>query len=146
MTVRTAIEKSIGKNIKLGGDTGFVYATMCTDETMSIVEQISNDEVATIKRRLKNLREVQPESKIKLHQKNERIKLYKKLLEEFEPILDREVKEVYKSILGDGIIIIFEGATHGKYWTRNEYETGMLGSVKKRYKNRKARCNIKCVN
>lgn len=47
---------------------------------------------------------------------------YSKLLEEREGFLDRRVKEIYKSILGDGIIIIIEGEEIGDFWTKEEYE------------------------
>lgn len=42
-------------------------------------------------------------------------------LHDFTPVIDREVKEAYKRIQGDGIVVIVEGTEFGPYWDRKEY-------------------------
>ena len=42
-------------------------------------------------------------------------------LHDFAPVIDREVKEVYKRIQDDGIVVIIEGTEFGPYWDRKEY-------------------------
>jgi len=49
-----------------------------------------------------------------------------KNLEPWIGLLDREVKQKYKSIRERStLIIIIEGAENGTYWTRDEYERGV---------------------
>lgn len=42
-------------------------------------------------------------------------------LHDFTPVIDREVKEAYKRIQGDGIVVIVDGTEFGLYWDRKEY-------------------------
>lgn len=42
-------------------------------------------------------------------------------LHDFAPVIEREVKEVYKRIQGDGIVVIVEGTEFGPCWDRKEY-------------------------
>ena len=42
-------------------------------------------------------------------------------LHDFTPVAEREVKETYKRLQGDGIVVIVEGAEFGPYWDRKEY-------------------------
>ena len=42
-------------------------------------------------------------------------------LHDFTPVIDREVKEAYKRIQGDGIVVIVEGTEFGLDWDRKEY-------------------------
>ena len=42
-------------------------------------------------------------------------------LHDFIPVIEREIKEIYKRIQGDGIIVIVEGTEFGPYWDRKEY-------------------------
>lgn len=42
-------------------------------------------------------------------------------LHDFVPVIDREVKETYKRLQGDGIVVIVEGTEFGLYWDREEY-------------------------
>ena len=49
-----------------------------------------------------------------------------KNLEPWIGLLDRKVKQKYKSIRERStLIIIIEGAENGTYWTRDEYERGV---------------------
>ncbi len=49
-----------------------------------------------------------------------------KVLEPWIGLLDRKVKQKYKSIRERStLIIIIEGAENGTYWTRDEYERGV---------------------
>ena len=42
-------------------------------------------------------------------------------LHDFTPVAEREVKEIYKRIQGDGIVVIVDGTEFGPYWDRKEY-------------------------
>lgn len=42
-------------------------------------------------------------------------------LHDFTPVSEREVKETYKRLQGDGIVVIVEGTELGLYWDRKEY-------------------------
>lgn len=42
-------------------------------------------------------------------------------LHDFTPVIDREVKEAYKRLQGDGIVVIVDGTEFGLYWDRKEY-------------------------
>lgn len=42
-------------------------------------------------------------------------------LHDFNPVIEREVKEIYKRLQGDGIVVIVEGTEFGPYWDRKEY-------------------------
>ena len=42
-------------------------------------------------------------------------------LHDFIPVIEREVKETYKRLQGDGIVVIVEGTEFGPYWDRKEY-------------------------
>lgn len=54
--------------------------------------------------------------------KNDREEFEKAMhnLEDYVPLSDREVIDVYKSITDKGIIILVEGDDYGKYWTYDE--------------------------
>lgn len=42
-------------------------------------------------------------------------------LHDFTSVSEREVKETYKRLQGDGIVVIVEGTELGLYWDRKEY-------------------------
>lgn len=42
-------------------------------------------------------------------------------LHDFTPVIKREVKETYKRLQGDGIVVIVDGTEFGPYWDRKEY-------------------------
>lgn len=42
-------------------------------------------------------------------------------LHDFTPVIKREVKETYKRLQGDGIVVIVDGTEFGLYWDRKEY-------------------------
>lgn len=42
-------------------------------------------------------------------------------LHDFTPVIKREVKETYKRLQDDGIVVIVEGTEFGLYWDRKEY-------------------------
>ena len=59
-----------------------------------------------------------------------REKTLTKMLDRYTPIRDREVKEVYKSVLPNkyGVkdtIILYKGTESGKYWDITEFEEGV---------------------
>lgn len=56
-------------------------------------------------------------------------------LHDFTPVSEREVKETYKRLQGDGIVVIVDGTEFGLYWDRKEY----LEDREKRKRIRQAR-------
>lgn len=42
-------------------------------------------------------------------------------LHDFTPVIEREVKETYKRLQDDGIVVIVEGTEFGPYLDRKEY-------------------------
>ena len=52
MTVEDAINNYMGQNIKLGAETGYIYAGRVTQETASELEEISNEYLMQLKRTL----------------------------------------------------------------------------------------------
>lgn len=42
-------------------------------------------------------------------------------LHDFTPVIEREVKETYKRLQGDGVVVIVDGTEFGPYWDRKEY-------------------------
>ncbi len=41
-------------------------------------------------------------------------------LHDFTPVAEREVKETYKRLQGDGVVVIVDGTEFGPYWDRKE--------------------------
>lgn len=67
--------------------------------------------------------------RISYNQSQSKLKALTDFLNDWKPIPDREVKEIYDSIDAnepDGTkIILVDGLEKGFYWTTNEYEKGM---------------------
>ena len=49
------------------------------------------------------------------------------VLERFKPMRERSVKEIYKRISKDGIVITMEGDETGKYWSKDEWDRDQNG-------------------
>lgn len=77
---------------------------------------------------IKGLRELKESD---LDKTNHEIERMQNLIGEHQGMLAREVQDVYRSIIGDGYIIIVAGDEVGEYWTREEYDTGVTGRVKR---------------
>lgn len=87
----------------------------------------------TFEKQLKELIEkTNIEKKESLEFLNNRYDNYSKYVKEFKPFLEREVLEVYNSIVDEETIIVrFTGNECGKYWDREEYILDMKKENKK---------------
>lgn len=47
--------------------------------------------------------------------------LFKRAPKDFVPLKDRRIKDVYRRLGDDGIVIVLEGKEPGMYWTIEEY-------------------------
>lgn len=52
-----------------------------------------------------------------------------RILEEFKPMMERTVVDVYERMQGDGIVIIITGEESGKYWDKDEWDTDHKGEA-----------------
>lgn len=129
--------------IKLGAEegSGFIYATTCSKETYFVLDELTKESYKALQHELeinykreksqesymKKVKKKYKEDAIKqLQTTQENIKRIKRNIEEFKPILEREVVEVYSSILEDCMIVIMKGCEMGKWWTCQEYERGYI--------------------
>lgn len=129
--------------IKLGAEegSGFIYATTCSKETYFVLDELTKESYKVLQHELEinYKREKNQEDYIKKVKKKykkdaikqlqsiqENIKKIKRNIEEFKPILERDVVEVYGSILEDCMIVIMKGCEMGKWWTCKEYERGYI--------------------
>ena len=56
----------------------------------------------------------------------DRVKECSEYLDNYVNVLDREVKDIYKSSFNNDTIILVTGTENGKYWSKKEYETGVI--------------------
>lgn len=49
------------------------------------------------------------------------------VIDRFKPMRERMVKEIYKRISKDGIVITIQGDETGKYWSKDEWDRGHKG-------------------
>lgn len=111
MKLKEYIENNRGRTIKLGVKCGFIWCGVIDDNAEVKLSELSS----TLKRKLKNT------------YKNAKCGDYKDRLalvyDTFVPLLDREIKECYPSILDADDIVLIDGYETGGYWTLNEYKT-----------------------
>lgn len=150
------VEELIGKKLKdvidflpdntllhIGSKNGFLFVGDKTELTERI-EGISNDLVDTANtyyqknksmmeskiEKLINSKGMIPEFKeqiYKLAKYYKQYKNYESYINNFVPIADRKILDIYPRIQKDGICIIISGSELGKYWDREEYLKGEKG-------------------
>ena len=111
--------------IKVGSGTSFFYCSVLNENTYDDLETISNQYHKRYKTDLSRFKAQLPRAKkgtrVNLSMKIERTADY---LSKWSNLLDRDVKEVYKSISPDELcttVIIVKGKEMGDYWTLKEF-------------------------
>lgn len=71
--------------------------------------------------------EAKKELEEKIRKARRRVKQYEKRIDEYVPVMYRDVKEMYTSQVDPGVkIILVKGSERGKYWDEDEYRRDLI--------------------
>lgn len=126
MTLAETLEQYRGQRVKIGAASSFIFCGRIDYNTATVLTAYVND---YLENRKKDLRRLEKELKLlkndltKWSEKKRQIKAnIEEYVENFKPILEREVKEIYSSILEPKVkIISVDGGEIGNCWDESEY-------------------------
>lgn len=132
MTLEETLERYRGQHVKIGAASSFIFCGRIDDNTASVLTDYANDYLL---RRKQDLERLEKELKLLKNdptqwtKKKRQIKAnIEEYVENFNPILGREVNEIYSSILSPKVkIIIVNGGEIGNCWDESEYRKKQLG-------------------
>lgn len=121
MTLEETLERYRGQHVKIGAASSFIFCGRIDDNTASVLTDYANDYLL---RRKKDLERAKKEKNKALwsDKKRQIVEAAEEYIKTFTPILGREVKEVYRSLLPSKVkIIIVAGGEIGGCWDKREY-------------------------
>lgn len=121
MTLAETLERYRGRRVKIGAASSFIFCGRIDNNTALVLTDYANN---YLKNRKKDLERAKKEKTKALQSDKKRqiVEATEEYIKTFTPILEREVKEIYSSILNPKVkIIIVDGGEIGKYWDESEY-------------------------
>lgn len=126
MTLAEMLERYRGQHVKIGAASSFIFCGRIDDNTATVLANYANNYLSKRKQDLERAKKEKNKA-LWSDKKRQIIEAAEEYVKTFTPILGREVKEVYRSLLPSKVkIIIVDGGEIGGCWDKREYHKKQL--------------------